>query len=65
MRASRALLLMIMLALLLPVAAAEEPRPCSAPAHHQFDFWVGEWEVRTPDGALAGTNRITGILGGC
>ena len=30
----------------------------------EFDFWVGEWEVHTPDGELAGRNRITTILGG-
>lgn len=29
------------------------------PDHRAFDFWLGEWEVRTPDGALAGTNSIT------
>ena len=33
--------------------------------HRQFDFWLGEWEVRTPDGKLAGTNRITREYGGC
>jgi len=27
--------------------------------HRQFDFWVGNWECRTPDGALGGTNEIT------
>lgn len=31
---------------------------------HQFDFWIGEWEVRTPDGKPAGTSRIESILGG-
>ena len=32
---------------------------CAAPEHRAFDFWLGEWEVRTPDGNVAGTNRIT------
>ena len=45
-----------------PPAAAE---PCGAPEHRQFDFWIGEWEVTTPDGAPAGRNRIEPILGGC
>jgi hypothetical protein len=42
-------------------AAAQESGvpPCAAPEHRQFDFWLGEWEVRTEDGQLAGTNRIT------
>ena len=30
-----------------------------APDHRAFDFWLGDWEVRTPDGALAGTNIVT------
>ncbi len=48
-------------------ARAQTPAapPCSAPEHRQFDFWIGDWEVHTPNGALAGTNRIEAILGGC
>jgi hypothetical protein len=38
---------------------------CEAPEHRAFDFWLGEWQVRTPDGKLAGTNRITREYGGC
>ncbi len=37
-----------------PAATVELP-----PEAHQFDFWVGDWECRTPDGTLGGTNRIT------
>ncbi len=33
-------------------------------AHRQFDFWLGEWEVRKPDGELAGINRIEGEYDG-
>lgn len=40
-------------------------RPCIDPEFHQFDFWIGTWEVRTPDGKIAGTNRIEAILDGC
>jgi hypothetical protein len=32
--------------------------PCGTADHRAFDFWVGKWNVRTPDGKLAGTNRI-------
>lgn len=39
--------------------------PCEAPAHRQFDFWLGSWEVVTPDGRLAGHNTITVEYGGC
>jgi hypothetical protein len=43
-----------------------QSRPaCTAPPYRQFDFWAGEWEVRRPDGALAGSNVIDTILGGC
>lgn len=41
--------------------------PCPAPEMQQFQFWVGEWDVRwEQDGQKAsGTNRIRTILGGC
>ena len=35
------------------------------PESRQFDFWVGEWEVRNPKGQLAGTNSVQLILGDC
>jgi hypothetical protein len=38
---------------------------CDDPAYRQFDFWIGEWQVHTPEGKLAGTNRITREYGGC
>lgn len=41
------------------------PAPCSEPAFRQFDFWLGTWDVTTPDGRLAGTNTITSEEGGC
>ena len=46
-------------------AATPAPPPCASPAHHQFDFWLGEWEVFRPDGQRAGGNRIVSALGGC
>ena len=42
---------------------AGSPR-CAAPEYRQFDFWLGEWEVRNPSGAVVGTNSITADLGG-
>jgi len=49
------------------VAAAQNAQqaPCSAPEYRQFDFWVGDWEVRNAAGNLAGTNTITSMLSGC
>ncbi len=43
-------------------AAGQLPTP---PAEsHQFDFWIGDWNVTTPDGKAAGTNSIQAIAGG-
>ena len=39
--------------------------PCSSPQHHEFDFWLGDWDVYGAQGKLAGTNRITREHGGC
>jgi hypothetical protein len=40
-------------------------KPCLyAPAHRQFDFWIGEWDVQM-GGLPAGTSRIERILDGC
>jgi hypothetical protein len=48
-----------------PAAARTEKAACSSPEHRQFDFWVGTWDVRRPDGTLAGRNQIESILDGC
>ena len=42
-------------------------RPPTADALQELtvlDFWLGEWSVRTRDGAPAGTNLVERILGG-
>src|SRR6185312_12168287 len=47
---------------------APAPAPaasCSQAEAHQFDFWIGEWDVVKPDGTAAGSSRIEAILGGC
>ena len=42
-------------------ADAQRPpeKPCSGPEYRQFDFWLGNWEVRDKKGVLEGTNRVT------
>ncbi len=45
--------------------SASQPAPCAASEHRQFDFWIGQWAVTTPDGQAAGTSRIESVLGGC
>ena len=38
---------------------------CDGEEFRQFNFWLGEWSVHTPDGKLAGVNRISSEYGGC
>lgn len=48
-------------------ALAQTPaakQDCSAPEHHQFDFWIGTWDV-TVAGKPAGTNHIEPTMKGC
>ena len=48
------------------LARAQPPKKaCTEPAHRQFDFWIGEWDVLLPDGKPAGRNHIVSIAGGC
>lgn len=40
--------------------------PCETnPAYAQFDFWLGEWEVRDTAGTLLGNNTITAVDNHC
>lgn len=48
-----------------PPAAPAASAPCAGAEHRELDFWLGSWQVRTPDGNLAGTNRIEKKHGGC
>lgn len=41
------------------------PPGCTTAEHRQFDFWIGRWQVFTPDGKKAGENSIEAIDGGC
>ena len=47
-----------------PVTPRRLP-PCIGPEFHQFDFWLGEWDVTTLDGKRAGWNIIRREMGGC
>jgi hypothetical protein len=40
--------------------------PCTSLAEAaEFDFWLGRWEVRGPDGTLLGHSTVTREEGGC
>lgn len=45
--------------------AEEFLEQCSAAEHREFDFWIGEWEVRDPSGGVAGHNTIERVANGC
>ena len=44
--------------------AQSKPAPALPPESRQFDFWLGAWDVTTPDGKPVGTNTIEPIAGG-
>jgi len=47
------------------VTAQKSPPPaCAGPEFHQFDFWIGSWDVTVQDRA-AGHNEIVPFAGGC
>ena len=46
-------------------APGAQTPPCSSERFRAFDFWVGEWDVFTPDGQKAGENVITIEENGC
>lgn len=46
-----------------PFLCAQSQPPATPPEARQFDFWVGDWEVTTPDGQKAGENCIEKIAG--
>jgi hypothetical protein len=60
--------------LLVPISSAFAATPPPLPPgcaveknreQHQFDFWIGKWEVTAASGTVAGHSRIEPIAGGC
>jgi len=48
------------------VAAEATTSPCEQHERfHEFDFWVGEWDVHDGAGTLVGENTITSEESGC
>lgn len=48
------------------VRVAESPATCDAPAHRQFDFWLGQWTIFAPGGTTnIGSSTISRDAGGC
>ena len=44
-------------------AAAPQAAPCSDSEHHQFDFWVGHWDVYNRAGKLVAHSLIEPVYG--
>jgi hypothetical protein len=43
--------------------AAAAAAPCAAPEYHQFDFWVGRWDVYNPKGQMVAHSLIEPVYG--
>ncbi|TQV75089.1 hypothetical protein FLL45_09105 [Aliikangiella marina] len=54
-----------LLLLLSSSAIAAQPKLCTSEAYRQFDFWLGDWQVKDAKGNAVGENKIYAILGGC
>jgi hypothetical protein len=52
------LLLLGMVVTPLCARSSSKPANCDGEAYRQFDFWLGDWEVRNPKGDLVGTNLV-------
>lgn len=48
-----------------PNQITAKPSPCAGPQYKEFDFWLGDWDVRNAAGQILGHNRITKRYGGC
>lgn len=47
-------------------APTPAPAPCASTKHHEFDFWVGRWDVRPyAGGAVVAQSLIESLYGGC
>ena len=55
----------VTLACLLAGEALAATPPCAEGPFREFDFWVGEWDVRDASGKTAGVNTISSEENGC
>lgn len=39
--------------------------PCASDEYRQFDFWLGTWDVESPQGQALGRNTVESHLDGC
>lgn len=43
----------------------QQSRCETQPEYRQFDFWIGEWEVKNPNDVVVGNSRIEAAAGDC
>ncbi|HET7358925.1 MAG TPA: hypothetical protein VFJ04_02160 [Rhodanobacteraceae bacterium] len=59
---------LLLFAFAAPHARAADAKPCADAAHHQFDFWIGDWDAfdaAAPGKGPVARNHVDAILGGC
>ena len=56
--------LLLVIAVMIGGTVRAQTPPPAAQVNHDFDFWIGDWNVNAPDGKPAGTNRIESVAGG-
>jgi hypothetical protein len=63
----RLTLVVVLLIVAVPITlgAQAAPHRCAAQEYRQFDFWLGDWEVRDGAGVLLGTNLVSLELESC
>jgi hypothetical protein len=48
------------------IDTTQAPTPCAKdPERRRFDFWAGEWDVKTKEGVLVGKSNVHVVSGGC
>ncbi len=63
MKTTRVAFFLVALSLFSSVAFAQAPAPL--PVNHEFDFWIGDWEVfQFGSDSQIGENRIEAVAGG-
>ena len=48
------------------IDTTQAPMPCAnEPDRRRFDFWIGDWDVKTKEGVPVGRSNVHQVSGGC